>query len=256
MLRKDGIYVQIGTRKWDNGYRTTSNKWYNMLKVLDDGFIVQLGNGTLSTFCEIIDGTPNFLSHSLIKEHDGYRYNHGEITSFFKKDETTPKKILKSINGEFDYHDFLDLQPNLTINDIFKCDVTNNYDIYDMITLLQSIDLNFFLNSYSYGGLNLCRLFESTDENKNEDLYTEENNKDLYMEVNEYSEVTNLVFNDSNTYGLGKDFLYYWYTPSVEEEINGLWTQKNTFPYYFIPFDIEEREKCIGHQEYLKWKNI
>lgn len=42
-LRTDGMYVQFGLRPWKNEYWTTSNKWYNLIRLFDDKHAVLFG---------------------------------------------------------------------------------------------------------------------------------------------------------------------------------------------------------------------
>jgi hypothetical protein len=66
-LRVDGVYVQIGYKKINNVYKTTSDKWYNIIKVIDNNHTIQIGN-TFHPFCEINEDGVHFVKTRNIKD--------------------------------------------------------------------------------------------------------------------------------------------------------------------------------------------
>lgn len=61
ILRKDGIYVQIGNDIWESDFFKTNKCWYNLMKITDDNKAIMLGRSGYNTFYEIYDDNPNII---------------------------------------------------------------------------------------------------------------------------------------------------------------------------------------------------
>lgn len=102
LLQKDGLYFQIGLREWKHDYGSTSNLWFNIIKVLDDKYVIS--TGSFVPLIEIDDRGNIFIKNEIFNKQNNIKIN---VFDNFKIDLTdlnnlNPQNIFKKIKKHDD----------------------------------------------------------------------------------------------------------------------------------------------------------
>lgn len=277
-LRTDGLYVQIGTDEWHNGFESTSNCWYNIIKIINDKYAVVIGLSSFHSFFDIMyvysdDYKKENCKKKLLATNTFKLECKNEQSNIFQYSTNNNNRTIKSIEELNSYdkplrfwsmdkendgksqiteiYDISKIKLNYTLMDFFNI---TNPDILEVVKFFSTYDFESILNDVHYHGIHICKLvdYKPIDEN-----YDPENNLMLsdpyddnstnrykfvkrfqYCHINDSFEAV-FVDNDESKF-------YAWYSPSMAQRLNPYsyeTTQENIFPYYFIPFDLSSENK-------------
>lgn len=281
-LRTDGLYVQIGTSVWNSSYFNTSDCWYNIIKVIDDDHAIVIGLSGFSTF---FDSNREEIEHVLVCDNGNnyyrdlekpfYRYcDKNKINkgySVITKNNLWKCKTPLLFNSVFgldsedttyqEIYNVANLKTEYTLRSFFN--ITSGItdcDILSVVKALSTCDWDNILTGIEYKDIYVCKL---TKYKEKDELYDTENifqlrdpynpsdKKEQYIRRFDYCRV-----NDSfDAVVLNDDYskIYAWHSPCMQEtQPDNECSQRNNFPYYFIPFDLSLEDGW--KDKYDEWK--
>jgi len=132
-------------------------------------------------------------------------------------------------------------------------------DILSVVKRLETFDWEKLLNDISYRGIYVCNTIDYKEKDEDYDPenifelknpYDDSSEKVKYIKKFSYVDVNDSF--DAIALNGDESKIYAWHSPCMEEEHKGKSTQENSFPYYFIPFDLSSEK--TWKKEYKKWK--
>ncbi len=150
---------------------------------------------------------------------------------------------LSNFTTFFDKKNIGNSDPDFNPNSLQNFFNVSDCDILSVVNKLSSYDWDVLPLEYTSVEPYLCEIHEVNNSS------TETNN--IYVQRFNYVEV-NDSFNVFTT--VDKTKFYAWHSPTLEELIDGDYTQENSFPYVFIPFDLSMEN--VWREDYNKWKEL